>query len=35
MKYIILGFLINYVGPLTLVVFLSICKEAYDDLLRH
>ncbi|CAK83243.1 unnamed protein product (macronuclear) [Paramecium tetraurelia] len=29
------GFIINYVGPLSIVVCLSMCKEAYDDILRH
>ena len=29
------GFLFNYVGPLSLVLTLSMCKEAYDDILRH
>ncbi|CAD8045715.1 unnamed protein product [Paramecium sonneborni] len=29
------GFIINYVGPLSIVLCLSMCKEAYDDILRH
>lgn len=29
------GFLANYIGPLSLVLTLSLLKEAYDDLLRH
>lgn len=32
---ILLGFIINYVGPLTLVISISILKELYDDILRH
>lgn len=27
--------MINYVGPLSLVVMLSVFKEAYDDIQRH
>ena len=29
------GFLIGYLGPLALVVFLSVLKELYDDIKRH
>lgn len=30
-----LGFLIDYLGPLAMVVGLSVFKELYDDIQRH
>ena len=34
-KLNILGLLVTYIAPLAFVLFVTMCKEAYDDILRY